>query len=56
MKTLLIFAVVTSVLAIGLAIPYDQQDIEAEEDALGRGVADEFESNNSEKYAKLSQS
>lgn len=48
MKTLLILAVVTSVLGIGLAVPYDQQDIEVEEDALGHNVADELESNNPE--------
>lgn len=54
MKTLLILAVVTSVLGIGLAVPYDQQDIEVEEDTLGHDVADELESNNPEKYAKLS--
>lgn len=52
MKTFLLLVVVASVVATGIAVPVDQQDIETENDRLS-DVADEFDSNSADRYAKV---
>ena len=51
MKTFVLLVVVASVVATGIAVPVDQEDIETEDDRLS-DVADEFDSN-SDRYAKV---